>query len=250
MPRKRAPEKQTAERPKRPELPRTEPIRSWSTLFGADKGAPAGTPPGVQTAVDSVQRGVQLGYRVIDEYVKQGASAASAFASPSRSQLPNAQDLPQMTERMMQYASDFTSLWFDAMGMMMAGMNNARQTNGAAAESARSSDPGMGPAGAEKVATAVPGVIVQIRCERPAEVLVTLENTVVCGAPVTVESLRERSGTGVLDGVSVEMPTDAQGMLKVRLSIPKLVAPGRYTGALLDVGTKNPRGRLTVTVTK
>ena len=33
--RKQSPAKSTPNRPTRPDLPRTEPIRSWSTLFGA-----------------------------------------------------------------------------------------------------------------------------------------------------------------------------------------------------------------------
>src|SRR6478609_7917662 len=60
-------------RPERPELPRAEPIRSWAGLFG-----PGGRSGSARSAVDSVQRGVEVGYRVIDEYMKQGASMAGS----------------------------------------------------------------------------------------------------------------------------------------------------------------------------
>ncbi|MEO6601419.1 MAG: hypothetical protein ABIQ16_16200, partial [Polyangiaceae bacterium] len=85
------------ERIKRPPLPRSEPIRSWSTLFGAPgeaTGATANTPPfgipgmphipgipglngGAGLGPEAVRRGVEMGYRVVDEYMKQGASAAN-----------------------------------------------------------------------------------------------------------------------------------------------------------------------------
>src|SRR3954470_18479632 len=141
-------EPSAADRIKRPPLPRTEPIRSWSTLFGAPSASATSAPPfgipglpnipgiagppGMNGAAgvgpEAVRRGVEMGYRVVDEYMKQGASVANAFSNPNRSRSASSAsgaepDLSKMTERMMQYASDFTSLWYDAMGMMMGTMS-------------------------------------------------------------------------------------------------------------------------------
>src|SRR5260370_18518775 len=123
MARKGSSRNHASDRRKKPDLPRTEPIRSWSTLFGnGQTSAPfAG---GSDVCADSVKRGVELGYRVIDDYIKQGTAVANSFANPGRAQVPSAQDLPRMTERMMQYGSDFASIWFDAMAVMMSNFNS------------------------------------------------------------------------------------------------------------------------------
>jgi hypothetical protein len=79
------------ERVKRPEPQRTQPIRNWWTLFGPPGAVPppgAGMPmpgmPGARPpmAGDGVAQGVQMGYRVIEEYMRQGQNAARAFGMP------------------------------------------------------------------------------------------------------------------------------------------------------------------------
>src|SRR5438128_27418 len=60
-----------SDRIRRPPLDRTEPIRAWSSLFGAGP------------LNDVVTRSVELGYRVVDEYIRQGQKAAARFGSPS-----------------------------------------------------------------------------------------------------------------------------------------------------------------------
>ncbi|MFT3768299.1 MAG: hypothetical protein QM820_22850 [Minicystis sp.] len=90
----------TRERIKRPEPERTQPLRNWSGAFGSP-GQPGsasmppgqGVPPGFSGSVppypgppgaarDPVSRGVEAGYRVIDEYLRQGQAVARAMWSP------------------------------------------------------------------------------------------------------------------------------------------------------------------------
>jgi hypothetical protein len=40
------------------------------------------------------------------------------------------------------------------------------------------------------------------------------------------------------------------GAIKVQVKVPPRTPSGRYTGAILDATTKNPRGRLTVIIGK
>ncbi len=71
---------------KKPELERREPIRNFSGVFGspqnrgASGGAPGiGAPP---SPADAVFRGVDMGYRVIEQYMRQGQAFARAGWPP------------------------------------------------------------------------------------------------------------------------------------------------------------------------
>ncbi len=240
-------------RVKRPELPRTEPLRSWSGIFGAD-AARAGAqseqaPAGRSRSADPVQRGVELGYRVIDEYMKQGAAVANAFGGPRAKHVASGDDLPKMTQRMMQYASDFTALWFDAMGLMM---NAAERQSGPSTGAPGS---GAGKAGSasrasQRVATGAgrSRLVLEVRSPKAAEIIVALDEPL--DGPLRVEPLRARSGSQKITEVSVEPRSDPAGPLKVRVHVPDRLRPDRYTGVILDAATGHPRGRLTVTVAK
>jgi len=241
MPRKTSPRPKNGERVTRPDLPRAEPIRSWSTLFGPN-GTGDSAAPRSGGAGDSVPRGVELGYRVIDDYLRQGAAVASSFANPSRARTPSGDDLPRMTERMLQYASDFTSLWFDAMGVMMG---NAR---GQAASVGAPPAPGGTATGSAAASENAPGgrsrYVLEVRSERAAEVIVALDEPL--SEKLTVEPLRARPKGAAIDDVAIKPPLEAGGPLRVRVHVPSKLAPGRYTGAVLDAATGRPRGRLTV----
>ena len=143
---------------RRPDSVRTQPIRNWSGLFGGAVGGPGGSPPAAATVRgfmdaaasaatgaalplgDAVARGVDLGYRVIDDYVRRGQQAARSTWSPSSQASGNPSaagpaDLQRLMERMLQYASDFTSVWFEML-------NLATSTAGAAPPSGRAPTPG------------------------------------------------------------------------------------------------------------
>src|SRR5215470_15787877 len=112
----------TSDRPKRPSPERTQPIRSWSTLFavpsadGSDPEAPAAAPPPESRGTglsDVVSRSVDLGYRVIDEYIRQGQKAARRLNDRSFGTQAVASDLQELGMRMTQYASDFAAVWLE-----------------------------------------------------------------------------------------------------------------------------------------
>lgn len=254
---------------RRPPLPRSEPIRSWSTLFGSPReGSAAGSAPfgipglpnipgtaggGVNGAAgvgpEAVRRGVEMGYRVVDEYMKQGASVANAFSNAGRARsasgtAPGVEpDLSKMTERMMQYASDFTSLWYDAMGMMMGTMS--QQARPDASKRAN----GEAPAARSSALLGHSRIILELKSALTAEVILALDEP-ACGGALTVEDLKARTGSATIAGALVEPAPDAQGPLRVRVHVAAKVPPGRYTGAILDAASGKPKGRLTVTLSK
>src|SRR5437879_12006363 len=81
----------TSQRIKRPPLERTKPVRNASTLFSpagprrADGAGQRGPEPPQQdrAADDVVSRSVDQGYRVIDDYIRQGQKAAQRFDARS-----------------------------------------------------------------------------------------------------------------------------------------------------------------------
>ena len=72
------------DRVKRPRLDRRSPLRSWATLFGAPSSEGRGDDePERRGGVDDVvSRSVELGYRVIDDWMRQGQR--SAPSDPAR----------------------------------------------------------------------------------------------------------------------------------------------------------------------
>jgi hypothetical protein len=232
-------------RVKRPRLPRTEPIRSWSTLFGAGReGNNAGASAGAQPkAADPIGRGVEMGYRVIDEYVRQGAAVASNFMNAGSRVAPGA-DLSQLADRMIRYATDFSSAWLEAMTMMASSFSSAAP-NGAtagAASAVRSARP-------ESTAGSSWGadlrLSLDLRSEHPTQVSVNLEGSVP-GEFLEVEPMRARTGKAVLQDVAIELPGEPGGTIRVKVHVPPGSKKNRYTGAIIETKSRKPRGRLTV----
>src|SRR5207247_11283854 len=95
-----------SDRIRRPPLDRTEPIRAWSSLFGAGP------------LNDVVTRSLELGYRVADEYIRQCQKAAPRFGSPSLGTDTIANHIQDLRVRMVQYTSDPFVLRFELMLIM------------------------------------------------------------------------------------------------------------------------------------
>src|SRR5689334_10143591 len=95
------------DRIKRPPLDRLQAIRNWSTLFtgavaaGDDAGADSGTAERSTSAPlnDVIARSVDLGYRVVDEYVRQGQKAAQRLNQRSYGAQTMAGDVQDLAMR-------------------------------------------------------------------------------------------------------------------------------------------------------
>ncbi|MFN8640251.1 MAG: hypothetical protein U0802_00780 [Candidatus Binatia bacterium] len=95
----------------RPVLQRSQPVRNWATLFetpGGDTGtadAPDSAAPAGPSLNDVVTRSVDPGYRVIDEYMRQGQKAAQRLNERSYGAQTMAGDVQDLAMRLTQYAS-------------------------------------------------------------------------------------------------------------------------------------------------
>jgi hypothetical protein len=264
------------QRLRRPEIGRTEPVRKWETLFGpppnqADS-ADDPRPSAESDATNPIARGVELGYRVMDEYVRQGTrfaglrsgGAAGGGGSVGRVAESTATGLPQLTERMFQYASDFASVWLEAMGVMMrnggaAGMGGPRTaSNGAAApvaadppEEAPSPRNGTHKNGTHKNGTShgngTISLAVDVTSRRPVRAAVDLRSGSI-DEPVVVQDLRSRDPRRPrLKGITLEAAPNGK-QLTLRLKVANRHPAGEYVGAIVDRSTGVTRGTLTVTV--
>jgi hypothetical protein len=254
------------ERVRRPALERTEPIRSFWTLFGAAAAAAPGGPAGREAPGEPrdgpVKRGVELGYRVIEEYLRQGRSFAqtlggtgagraafgpAAFGSPG-----TGGDFQALSERMLRSYADFASLWLELMSAM------ATDASARAAASGQPETPTDRPGAASE--TPVPGfpqappesagpepggarVSIEIDCERPAEVSVDLQPQ-PAGRALRILDLRAADADlSRLRDVGIQGAT-ADEPVRIRIRVPRGQPPGTYTGVILDDESSVPRGTL------
>src|SRR5205814_3924761 len=81
---------------------------------------PAGPAPEGKGASDPISQGVQAGYRVIEDYVKQGQSAARLMWGPMMpGGMPgtsNGEDPQQRFGVMVRTMTDLATLWLDFLG--------------------------------------------------------------------------------------------------------------------------------------
>jgi len=255
-----------------PEIGRREPIRNWETLFGPPAGgaaAPDAEGRAASPKADNpIARGVELGYRVMDEYVQQGQRAAGLRGGSPGAVEASGTGLPQLTERMFQYASDFASVWMEAMGVMMrrGAAGEGRPAEGADGGAPgptidppreRRPEPRNGPAssgdgapptanGTSRASAAI-SVAVEVTSRRPVRAVVDLRPGPIEG-PLVVSELRARDPRRArLKGVTLEVAPDGK-RLTIRLKVPTQHPPGEYVGAVVDGPTAVTRGTLTVTV--
>jgi hypothetical protein len=224
------------ERPKRPSLPRTNPIRTWTSLFGAPPpvaangdAPPAGAPADLGTVI---ARSVELAYRVMDDYVQQGQRAAERIAG--RAYGPDAwvTDAQDVSARVARYASDVMGLWLDAFDGVRLGTPPpaaAPSGNGSAAP-----EPG-GP----------PWLVIEVLATQPAAVTLDLRPAAGSGTLI-VHALRDAEvDKPPLRDVTVERAA-GDGPSRVRVRVPPGQPAGTYHGLIVDEATNRPVGSVSV----
>lgn len=227
------------ERIKRPRPDRTGPIRGWSGIFGRPRGdAGTGHAAGFD---DVVTRSVELGYRVIDEYVRQGQRAAAGMRDRRADPEAFTSDLQGLLGRMAQYTSEFLGVWSEFVEVATRGavMPGFGTTNGGG--SAPSPSTPAAPAAASDDA----GLRVELRCARPTEVAVDLR-PYAAGARLCVQGLRAMEpGEPRLDDVTLE-PGGPGSPLVLRIAIAPEQPAGTYNGILVEEDTSRPVGTVSV----
>jgi hypothetical protein len=257
------------ERVKKQEPERTQPIRNWGVLFGASGTNPPHPPPGAPASPggsappgDPVSRGVETGYRVIEEYLRQGQNVARAVGLPSLGGLPADEGVQGRMGAMLRSFTDFASLWMDLMSKLVAGGGTAPSAGftppvGTAGPFPASEGTGTGEApkpaaptpavSSEPQGAAPVGLTLDIQSPRRIQVSVDLRPR-SSGLPLVVHDLRApEPDKPRLTGVTLEALPDEE-RLCLRLQVPAEHPPGVYSGLILDERTNLPRGTLTVLI--
>ncbi len=256
----------------RPEPDRQAPIRSFRGVSGqvGTATAPAGAPHGGAPSNDSIAaRGAELGYRVIDEYVRQGQAFARAVRPPADTAGASALDPGRLTERMFQNAFDLAAAWLayaQAVTSQLARSQPFARPSGPSSAAGRAA-PHVGGfdidsrtpslhvpisqtpprAGASAVSLEVPSVTLDIVSKRRLEVTVELKPG-SAQASLEAHDLRPAAlDQARISGVVIE-PDPATGRVVVRLEVPDDMAQGTYTGLVVDGATNLPQGAITVRI--
>lgn len=271
------------DRVRKPNPERTEPVRSWGTLFGSATPPPAaGWPEPApshgsdntrpQTPTDPISNGVQAGYRVIDDYVKQGQNAARLVWGPilgtsGGTGSTGGEDLQQRFGTMIRTATDLATLWLDLLGSAPGG--RSLWSAGAAYPFGAGAPPGAVPVSPFSIGQAAPGrpepvpsapipreatraragtiVSLDITSARRTEVMLDLRSRSADHALRAHDLRAADSDAPRLTGVTIEgMP--GEDCVLVRLRVPDDHPPGLYTGLILDDRTSLPCGTLAVRV--
>jgi hypothetical protein len=225
--------------PERAAAPAPEPSREG-------KGAAT---HGEATPQDLVARSVALGYRVIDDYIKQGQQTAQRLRQGAYGADSLATDVEHLATRLIETVSDFAATWVEFLELSRA--NGAASGNGEASPrspaAARASDPVAG-SGAD---TPAPGEVmrlhVRLSTRRQAEVVLDTE-PIPAGSTLVPQALRAaEAGLPRIVDVAFEQAA-APGSATIAVRIPDHHPPGVYSGRIVDAASNRPVGTLTVTI--
>ncbi len=268
---------------RRPDPARTGPIRdgahylrdsqSWGSAAPQAEGAASnGSGPG-ETMEDVVTQGVKLGYKVIDEYLRQGQRVAERLCRAAngtgddshkqrdgngnlessvddlldrvrRSYKDLGGEMEDMLERTIHLYKDMWAVWMDGVELVLRSplfvSGFAGTENGY-----RHPPPRDGSSRAD--ASSTPPPIVEISSKRPARVALRLTPRSGPFEPRVHALHAADPAIRPLTEVSVRLEPDTVVPI-VQVRIPDDQPPGTYTGAVVDRESNAPQGTLSVSV--
>jgi len=227
------------ERLRRPEPVRSEPIRSWAGILG---DAPAGS---AGDGENLVSRSIDIGYRVVDEYLRQGRRAAQLWSE--RGSAPEAfrEETQDFAARMLRNASDFAQTWIELLG---TGALAARENAGRPA-SQSPPPPGNLPAprGDGDVTPRAAPLRVEVHADRASQVALELRPG---AAPRSLAVHSLRSVDPALPALEATAPSASDdGVMRISVHVPDDQPAGIYSGLILDLERGIPIGSVSVQLT-
>lgn len=237
----------------RPEPDRTEPIRRWPHLLGMspDAAPQDGDAPATGRSLNAaVSRSVELGYRVIDEYIRQGQRAAQRLNDRSYGTQAMTSDAQELALRVGQYTSEFAAIWFELIQAAVTGAAGQKNgaTDGTPAAQTSQTTPRPAPASGQSPVAAEPArVRIAITSPRPAEVSLDLRPELT-GRPVIVHALRALDPDKPrVSEVAFEPACNGQPPT-LRLRVPAEQPAGVYNAVMVDAETSRPVGTISLRI--
>jgi len=232
---------------------RTSPIRNWSTLNRRSNGGPVPVrdssteptfterPEQDRSQSDPVSHGVNLGYRVIEDYLRQGQRIAQQVNNRSYNPEAIGNDIRKMVERLARYYTDLGALWGDLVNSLVANpefMNNLLRpfqsppppptTNGASANGTTA-------------------ITLEVISTRPTQLTLDLHPHSE-KLPLTTHGLRAVDAEKLPLTDITFAPSVDHGPIFLRIRIPDVQPPDVYSGLIVDKATNLPKGSLIVKV--
>src|SRR5262245_17627432 len=236
-------------------MDRTDPIRSWSTLFQApgtdgrradDPAKPSGKSTG-GSVDDVVTRSVELGYRLVDEYIRQGERAARRVGERSYSPQTFSSDMQDLAARMTQYASDFVRLWVEMFQLAASGglYGTGMPANAGFPAAGKVVSPSETTHGNDMPPDT--RVVIEVVSAQAIETSLELRpdasrRNLVVHALRAVDPDKPR-----ISSVTFQPANDGEPA-RLRVEVPEGLPPGLYSGLLVEEQTNRPVGTLTVQV--
>ncbi len=255
---------QTGEGPsrlRREDVVRDEPIRYWSGLYrrpsawtAPEFSAQAASVNGVQRGEphdDPVSHGVRLGYRVVEENIRQGRRVAQQMNEHSSASGQGGQygkdgnDIGELFGRILRYYTDLGALWSDLLNTLAA--NPEFVNNFLRLFSPPPSATANGKPTTMESAPASLAVSVEIIANRPSQVTVDLRPQAPGCVLATSGLYASDPTTPPLQDVQFASSLGS-GVVALRIRIPEGQPPDVYTGVIVDKKTNLPQGTLSVRV--
>ncbi len=235
-------------RASRDEPERTRPYRGWWGFFrpwedAARGAAGAGRGNGEGPLQSVVDRGVELGYKVIDEQIRQGQRAAREFSSQTYGPQSVNRDLQELVFRSLRYYVDMAGLWMDFLGSVpgsLGAMGGPFWRN-----AGRWQPPPPEPAPPAAGGAASGGAEVAVRLSRPARVDLRLEPGAGARELRVPALMASEKGLPPITEVVYEAAAGGGGPA-LRVAIDDGHPPGSYCGVVFDAVSGVPCGTLRV----
>jgi len=231
------------ERPKRPKLARREPVRQWP--LGA---VGATTPPAAATGEaprDAVGSAVEMGYRVVDEYIRQGQKVARQMSEGGGAAALPASDWGEAATRITQLTTEWMGMWFEFAQRAVSGAGVRAADIPTVDLFGATARPTPAPA-----APAAQGqrsrVRIEIKTSRPAEVSLDLHPDHT-GEALIVHNLRGADAQAPRLGVVFEAAAEGRPAL-LSIQVPADQPAGVYSGAIVHAATNRAVGTLTIQI--
>jgi len=247
------PDNSASERLRRPEPQRTEPTRNFQTYWRqgsaetgqpADAAMPAGN-PGSGPRDNVIASGVELGYRVIDEQIKQGQRFAKQFSGagvtdPLGRGSGGAADF---LGRILRSYSDMGALWMDLLRaaasdpmLINSVLNPTRAASGGEARTAKHTREGT---------VEIQNLYIEIVCPEPTEVAIDFRCPAYTPDLVVLPLHAMDSDKPALKEITL-MPGSKNVSPRLRVVIPAGQPPDSYTGTVVDANSGEPQGTLSI----
>lgn len=245
------------ERVRRPPVERDHADRSFQTLFAPPREPSSAAAGGAAapSLSDVVSQSVELGYRLIDDYIRQGEKAARRMSDRTATPQTMLGDAQEMAMRFAQHASGLAAVWIQLLQLTAASSGmpfaasfldplNAGAGGRPPRTPARDTHENGEPPAPTKERTRVR---IEVVSSQPIETVLDLQPD-AAQRPLVVHALRATDADSRrISDVTFQPGSDgAPACLRIR--VPAAQPPGTYCGLIVDAGSSRPVGSLSVSL--